>query len=101
MFIRSYSENAETSILIKLIALKQAISSLENEKTKQKDEVHLSQYSCKYCFIQEVKSQLTDSLSDYKRELALKDQNIFALESTLKEMKGTYCLTLLLLHKYV
>ena len=51
---RSYSENAETSILIKLmkekdIALKQTITLLE--KTKHKDEVNLSQYSCELCFI--------------------------------------------------
>ena len=43
MFVRSYSENAETSILIKLTqekdALKQATSLLESEMTKQKDEV--------------------------------------------------------------
>ena len=45
MFVRSYSENAEMSILIKLmkekIALKQATSLLKNEKTKQEDEVIL------------------------------------------------------------
>ena len=48
MFVRSYSESPETSILIKLmqlekeVALKEAISLLESEKTKQKDEVNLS-----------------------------------------------------------
>ena len=56
MFVRSYSDKAETYILIKLmeekeVALKQATSLLElSEKTKQKDEVDLSQYSNKYCF---------------------------------------------------
>ena len=102
MFVRSYSENPETSILLKLmqekeVALKEAASLLESEKTKQSTEVDLSQYLCESCFffLQEVKSQLTDSLSDYKRELALKDQNIFELESTLKEMKGAYCLIVL------
>ena len=54
MFVRSYSENAETSILIKLMgekedALKQTITLLE--KTKHKDEVDLFQYSCESCFI--------------------------------------------------
>ena len=94
MFFRSYSDNGETSILIKLmkekeVALKEAISLLElSEKTKQEYQVNLSQYLCESCFIQEVKSQLTDSLNDYKRELALKDQKIFELESTLKETKG-------------
>ena len=94
MFFRCYSDKAETSILIKLmkekeVDLKKATSLLElSEKTKQKDEVDLSQYSCESCFIQEVKSQLTDSLNDYKRELALKDQKIFELESILKETKG-------------
>ena len=43
MFVRSYSENAETSILIKLTqekdVLKQATSLLESEKTKLRDEV--------------------------------------------------------------
>ena len=48
MFVRSYSDKAETSIFIKLmkekeVALKQATSLLElSEKTKQKDEVDLS-----------------------------------------------------------
>ena len=46
MFVRSYSENAEMSILIKLmkekeVDLKEATSLLKNEKTKQKDEVIL------------------------------------------------------------
>ena len=45
MFVRSYSENAEMSILIKLmqekVAFKQATSSLKIEKTKQKDKVNL------------------------------------------------------------
>ena len=95
MFVRCCSENPETSILIKLIqekevTLEEATSLLESEKTKQKDEVNLSQYSCESYFIQEVKSQLTGSLSDYKRELTLKDQKIFELESILKETKGTH-----------
>ena len=76
MFVRSDSEDAETSILIKLmqekeVALKEATSLLESEKTKQSDEVNLSQYSCESCSLQEVKSQLADSLSNYKRKVAL------------------------------
>ena len=55
MFVRCYSENAETSILIKLMqekefALKEATSLLESEKTKQSAEVDLSQYLCESCF---------------------------------------------------
>ena len=54
MFVRSYSENGETSILIKLmqekeVALKEATSLLESEKTKQRDEVNLCQYLCESC----------------------------------------------------
>ena len=53
MFVRCYSENAEMSILIKLmkekVDLKQAGSLLESERTKQKDDVNLSQYSCESC----------------------------------------------------
>ena len=92
MFVRSYSDNAETSILIKLmqekVFLKEATSLLESENTKQRDEVNLFQYSCESCFLQEVKSHLTDSLSDYKRQLDLKDQKIFESESTFKERRG-------------
>ena len=54
MFVRCYSENPEISILIKLmqekeVALKEATSLLESEKTKQRDEVNLSQYFCESC----------------------------------------------------
>ena len=99
MSVSSYSDNAETSILIKLmqekVFLKETTSLLESEKTKQRDEVDLSQYSYKSCFLQEVKSHLTDSLSDCKRQLDLKDQKIFELESILKETKGAYSLIVL------
>ena len=60
MFVRCYSENPEISILIKLmqekeVANKQAISMLESEKTKHRDEVGLFQYLCESYFFRKPK----------------------------------------------